>query len=222
MSDTGIVKIRNVEFQANHGATAGERRSARRFQVDVDLTFDMSKALESDRLADTINYKDVCEVVVEIGTSRPSTSRISCSGRLGTPRLLANVQIVTKEARKKHKSGAGHLELPRPLHRDSSHDPQCLFRCAEANRALDEEAPTHERQHDRYSRPLVVKHDDDGSKGQIEKPVHKRAGFSFAAYKDEELNPCPGLQDVRETEDSEQNDGKDFDRPLHSRLPVIH
>ena len=70
MSD-GIVKIRNLEFQANHGATAGERRSARRFQVDVDLTFEMGRALESDRLADTINYKDVCELVVEIGTSKP-------------------------------------------------------------------------------------------------------------------------------------------------------
>ena len=67
----GVVKIRNVEFQANHGATAGERRSARRFQVDVDMTFDMGRALESDRLADTVNYKDVCELVVEIGTSRP-------------------------------------------------------------------------------------------------------------------------------------------------------
>jgi dihydroneopterin aldolase len=70
MSD-GVVKIRNLEFQANHGATAGERRSARRFQVDVDLTFDMTRAAESDRLGDTVNYKDVCELVVEIGTSRP-------------------------------------------------------------------------------------------------------------------------------------------------------
>jgi dihydroneopterin aldolase len=67
----GLVKVRNVEFQANHGATAGERRSARRFQVDVDLTFEMGRALESDRLSDTINYKDVCEMVVEIGSSRP-------------------------------------------------------------------------------------------------------------------------------------------------------
>ena len=66
-----VVKIRNVEFQGNHGATAGERRSARRFQVDVDLSFDMRRAMETDRLADTINYKDVCELIVEIGTRRP-------------------------------------------------------------------------------------------------------------------------------------------------------
>jgi dihydroneopterin aldolase len=71
MSNRGTVKIRNIEFQGNHGATAGERRSARRFQVDVDLAFDIKRAMESDRLADTINYKDVCEIVVEIGTSGP-------------------------------------------------------------------------------------------------------------------------------------------------------
>ena len=70
-ADVGVVKIRNVEFQGNHGATAGERRSARRFQVDVDMTFDMRRAMESDRLTDTVNYKDVCELLVEIGTQKP-------------------------------------------------------------------------------------------------------------------------------------------------------
>lgn len=67
----GVVKIRNIEFQGNHGATAGERRSARRFQVDVDLTLSMARAMETDRLVDTVNYKDVCELIVEIGSSRP-------------------------------------------------------------------------------------------------------------------------------------------------------
>jgi dihydroneopterin aldolase len=68
---TGSVHIRNVEFQGKHGASADERRSARRFQVDVDLTFDIQHAMESDRLSDTINYRDVCEVVVTIGEARP-------------------------------------------------------------------------------------------------------------------------------------------------------
>ncbi len=68
---TGTVKIRNVEFQGKHGASADERRSSRRFQVDVDLDFPMARAIESDRLADTVNYRDVCEVVVAIGEARP-------------------------------------------------------------------------------------------------------------------------------------------------------
>ena len=68
---TGIVQIRNVEFQGKHGASADERRSSRRFQVDVDLTIPMAKAAESDRLSETVNYRDVCEVIVQIGEARP-------------------------------------------------------------------------------------------------------------------------------------------------------
>lgn len=68
---TGAVRVRNLEFQGNHGASADERRSTRRFQVDVDLRWNFSRAVESDRLADTINYYEVCEVVIEIGTKKP-------------------------------------------------------------------------------------------------------------------------------------------------------
>ena len=68
---TGSVHIRNVEFQGKHGASADERRSSRRFQVDVDLHFPVDRAAETDRLTDTINYRDVCEVVVQIGEARP-------------------------------------------------------------------------------------------------------------------------------------------------------
>jgi dihydroneopterin aldolase len=68
---TGTVQIRNVEFQGKHGASADERRSSRRFQVDVDLSFPMGRAAESDRLGDTINYRDVCELIVRIGEAEP-------------------------------------------------------------------------------------------------------------------------------------------------------
>src|SRR6476659_5574976 len=68
---TGTVRVKNVEFQGAHGWTAAERRSTRRFQVDVDLTIDIGRAAESDRLTDTINYYDVCAIIVEIGESKP-------------------------------------------------------------------------------------------------------------------------------------------------------
>src|SRR5438046_590337 len=67
----GTVRIRDLEFQSNHGASAAERRSMRRFQVDVDLSFDVSRAVESDRLADTLNYHDVCTLILETGTAKP-------------------------------------------------------------------------------------------------------------------------------------------------------
>src|SRR5215472_5373639 len=67
---TGTVRIRNLEFQANHGASAAERRTPRRFQVDVDLSFDLGRAIGGDRLADTINYHEVCGLLLEVGTAR--------------------------------------------------------------------------------------------------------------------------------------------------------
>ncbi len=111
MSD-GVVKIRNIEFQANHGATAGERRSARRFQVDVDLTFDMGRALESDRLSDTINYKDVCEMVVEIGSSRPYKLLERVAGAMLTAITARWPQAVVElELRKLHPPCPGNPDF---------------------------------------------------------------------------------------------------------------
>jgi dihydroneopterin aldolase len=66
-----MIRIRNIQFQGRHGASADERRSVRRFQLDVDLIVDTSRAADSDRLADTINYHDVCGLLVELGSSRP-------------------------------------------------------------------------------------------------------------------------------------------------------
>jgi dihydroneopterin aldolase len=65
----GTVSIRNLEFQGRHGATAAERKTLRRFQVDVDLHADLAAAVASDRLVDAIDYYAVCALVEEIGTN---------------------------------------------------------------------------------------------------------------------------------------------------------
>src|SRR5437588_3853745 len=96
-------------------------------------------------------------------------------------RNLASIDPVAKEAGKDHEDGASHLEFPGPLHRNPRHHPQPLLRCAEANQALDEEAPAHQRQDDRYPRPYVMKPDDDASQWQIQKPVREGAGFPLAS-----------------------------------------
>jgi dihydroneopterin aldolase len=67
----GTVSVRNLEFQGRHGATAAERRTLRRFQVDVDIESSLDAAIASDRLVDAVNYYEVCEIVLEIGTGKP-------------------------------------------------------------------------------------------------------------------------------------------------------
>ena len=130
-------------------------------------------------------------------------------------RMLAGVDPIAKKAGKDHEAGARHLKLPGTLHGNARHHSQRHLRRAEANQALDEEAPAHHGQEGRYPRPHVMKRDDDACRLLIQKPVHEGAGVPLAAQEDEELRPGLGLQDVRETNDSEKDDGEDFNRSLH-------
>jgi dihydroneopterin aldolase len=65
---TDAVFVRGLEFEGNHGYTAAERRGTRRFRVDLMIERDLSAAVASDRLADTVDYWKVSEVVVRLGT----------------------------------------------------------------------------------------------------------------------------------------------------------
>ena len=65
-----VISVRSLEFQGRHGATAAERRTQRRFQVDITIHVDNCRAAVSDRLGDTVDYHAVCALVYEIGTGR--------------------------------------------------------------------------------------------------------------------------------------------------------
>ncbi|MSP60717.1 MAG: dihydroneopterin aldolase [Myxococcales bacterium] len=62
------ILVRGLEFQGRHGASAAERKTHRRFQVDVDLHVASLPAVHSDRLADTVDYHAVCGLIEAIGT----------------------------------------------------------------------------------------------------------------------------------------------------------
>jgi len=99
----GQVTVRNLEFQANHGASAAERKSARRFQVDVELDFPVGRALETDRLTDTIDYHEVCRLLVEIGQGGPHRLLETLAGQMLTVLMERFPQAsVTLELRKLH------------------------------------------------------------------------------------------------------------------------
>ena len=65
------IALSRIEFDGRHGATAVERRATRKFEVDVELEVEARAAEQSDRLADTVDYSRVAEVIVAIGTGEP-------------------------------------------------------------------------------------------------------------------------------------------------------
>jgi 7,8-dihydroneopterin aldolase/epimerase/oxygenase len=65
---TDAVFVRGIEFEGNHGYTAAERRSTRRFRVSLTLERSLTAAAQSDRIGDTVDYFKVSEVAVTLGT----------------------------------------------------------------------------------------------------------------------------------------------------------
>ncbi|MDR3181283.1 MAG: dihydroneopterin aldolase [Prevotellaceae bacterium] len=57
------IELRRMEFFAYHGHLPEERLVGNYFYVDVALDADLSKAIETDCLDDTVNYQQVYDVV---------------------------------------------------------------------------------------------------------------------------------------------------------------
>jgi 7,8-dihydroneopterin aldolase/epimerase/oxygenase len=65
------IYLNNMAFYGYHGVLGEETRLGQRFNVDVVLETDLSKAGESDYLEDTINYAAVYDCVREIVEGPP-------------------------------------------------------------------------------------------------------------------------------------------------------
>lgn len=78
------VFIRGLEFEGNHGYSAAERRGTRRFCVNLRLELPLAAAAVSDRIADTVDYWKVSEIVVGLGTSSTFKLLEALAGAIGT------------------------------------------------------------------------------------------------------------------------------------------
>jgi dihydroneopterin aldolase len=82
--------LSSIGFEGRHGASAAERRTTRRFEVDVEIETRLEKAENSDRLADTLDVRDIAEVIVSIGWASRTTCWTSLARRMVNA-LLAKV-----------------------------------------------------------------------------------------------------------------------------------
>ena len=64
------VYVTGIEFEASHGFTAAERKVTRRFRCAIELRVDLAAAARSDRIQDTVDYRAVSAIAVDIGTRR--------------------------------------------------------------------------------------------------------------------------------------------------------
>ena len=63
---TDRISIRGIEVLAKHGVLEEEQEKAQMFRVDLDIYADLSKAGETDNLADTVDYSSIALEVREV------------------------------------------------------------------------------------------------------------------------------------------------------------
>ncbi|NIA30249.1 MAG: dihydroneopterin aldolase [Actinobacteria bacterium] len=60
------LRVQGMIFHAYHGLEHDEIRNGQRFEVDLEMIFDASKAAKSDQLKDTIDVRQVYEKVRKV------------------------------------------------------------------------------------------------------------------------------------------------------------
>jgi dihydroneopterin aldolase len=64
------IRLVRMTFYGYHGVSAAEKETGRRYEVDCDLSVDLSESGKSDKLTDTIDYAAVYEVIAEVVQNR--------------------------------------------------------------------------------------------------------------------------------------------------------
>lgn len=66
MADT--ILIEELEFYGFHGVPDAEQAVGHRYRVDVRMIVDTRAAIASDAVSDTVNYAEVAQILVDMGT----------------------------------------------------------------------------------------------------------------------------------------------------------
>lgn len=102
MTDT--IFLTGLVIHAHHGVMEHEEKVGQRFVIDLELTLDLEPAANSDRLADTVSYASIAEVVTGAFTARNYRLVEAAAGAIADAVLqaFARVGAVTVTVHKPH------------------------------------------------------------------------------------------------------------------------
>lgn len=58
-----VIRLRDIQCYAYHGVLEEEKQQGNTFRVNVAITIDSPKGVESDCIQDTLDYRSVCDIV---------------------------------------------------------------------------------------------------------------------------------------------------------------
>ena len=62
--------LKGIQFHGYHGVAEAERHLGQKYEIDLELMTNLSAASITDDLAHTIDYAQVVQLVIEIGTQQ--------------------------------------------------------------------------------------------------------------------------------------------------------
>jgi dihydroneopterin aldolase len=88
------IQLRGLRVMGTHGVLAEEKERAQPFEIDLDLSVDMTSAVASDQLADTVDYAAVAARAAEL-VAGPSSFELleALAGELATVTLHSDHRI---------------------------------------------------------------------------------------------------------------------------------
>lgn len=96
------IVLQGMSFSGRHGVGAAEREHAQRFKVDIEVEVDLSEAGRTDRLEDTIDYRQVRAIAKETIEGEPAKLIETLATRIAEGLLvLPKVRAVTVRVAKR-------------------------------------------------------------------------------------------------------------------------
>lgn len=102
--ETDIIRIKNAVFYAYHGADFDEQKLGGKFEVDVEIHTSFQKAIETDRLVDTIDYEKVYSLLKDLVSEKKYFLLETLADKIASEilRLFNQVSLVKITVRKPH------------------------------------------------------------------------------------------------------------------------
>ncbi len=101
--ESGHIVLKRLRFHAFHGVMPQERRVGADFLVTLRLGYDLTRAMQTDDVSDTLNYAEVYRVVQE-EMEKPSALLEHVAGRIADAvlRQFPDVQSIDLELMKQN------------------------------------------------------------------------------------------------------------------------
>jgi dihydroneopterin aldolase len=100
----GTLVVKNLRFRSRHGYHDFERVVGNTFEVDLKFKTDLSKAGESDKLEDTLDYSTACTIVEDVMNGEPVHLVETLLARIGEQLMdeFSEVEFLEVALRKFH------------------------------------------------------------------------------------------------------------------------